>query len=73
MPYGSDNSELSNRYQSGSSYQSSHNYQPPSVSGTYAQQQTQVMEDTMRTHYEVRMDDFICLTLLFQLAVSKDF
>ena len=60
MRYGSDKSEsLYNRNQSStsptsSSYQSSYNYQPPYVSGgTYAQQQTQIMEDTMRTHYEV--------------------
>jgi len=52
MPRNSEHSDLSNRYQSGPSYQSSHNYQPPSVSGTYAQQQTQIMEDTMRTNYE---------------------
>lgn len=40
---------LSNRH---SPYQNSNNYSPPPVSGSYAQQQTQVMEDTMRTHYE---------------------
>mmetsp|Transcript_27415 Transcript_27415/g.39253 ORF Transcript_27415/g.39253 Transcript_27415/m.39253 type:complete len:170 (+) Transcript_27415:75-584(+) len=32
----------------GRSYQS--NYQAPQLSGTYAEQQTQVMEDAMRTH-----------------------
>mmetsp|Transcript_13581 Transcript_13581/g.25503 ORF Transcript_13581/g.25503 Transcript_13581/m.25503 type:complete len:148 (-) Transcript_13581:928-1371(-) len=62
MSYGSGNSAftgntndsnnrtgLSNRY---SPYQNSGNYNPPAVSGSYAQQQTQILEDTMRTHYE---------------------
>lgn len=47
----SNRTGLSNRY---SPYQNSVNYNPPAVSGSYVQQQTQVLEDTMRTHYEVR-------------------
>lgn len=43
-------SGLSNRH---SPYQNSTNYSPPPVSGSYAQQQTQVIEDSMRAHYEV--------------------
>eukprot|EP00979_Chaetoceros_neogracilis_P001947 scaffold349_cov267-Chaetoceros_neogracile.AAC.42 len=42
-------SGLSNRH---SPYQNSTNYSPPPVSGSYAQQQTQVIEDSMRAHYE---------------------
>ena len=30
------------------------NYQPPQLTGGYAEQQTQVVEDTMRTHIQVR-------------------
>lgn len=45
----SNRTGLSNRY---SPYQNSVNYNPPAVSGSYVQQQTQVLEDTMRTHYE---------------------
>jgi hypothetical protein len=72
MRYGTDNSESSNRYRGGAvspssyqnnnssnHYQSNYDYQPPSVAGTYAQQQTYVMEDTMRTHYEVRSNYII--------------
>ncbi len=29
------------------------NYHPPQVKGTYAEQQTHVVEDTLRTHVEV--------------------
>ncbi|EED92918.1 predicted protein [Thalassiosira pseudonana CCMP1335] len=29
-----------------------YNYQPPQLTGTYADQQTNVMEDTMRTHVQ---------------------
>ncbi len=70
MRYGTDNSDSSNRYRGGavspSSYQnngsslyhSNYDYQPPSVAGTYAQQQTYVMEDTMRTHYEVCLNQY---------------
>jgi hypothetical protein len=46
---------LSNRY---SPYQNQEKYNPPVVSGSYAQQQTQVMEDTMRTHYEVCLERY---------------
>ena len=53
-PYNNDK-DKNNRYASSPSYQNSNygGYSPPAVSGSYAQQQTQVMEDTMRTHYEV--------------------
>ena len=52
---GRGSGELKNRgnYE-GQSYQKSSagSYQPPKVKGTFPGQQTQVMEDTLRTHYE---------------------
>ena len=58
MAYGARNSShreegSHSRYQG--SYQSGGgSYQPPAAAGgSYSQQQTNVMEDTMRTHYEV--------------------
>eukprot|EP00567_Pseudictyota_dubia_P016272 CAMPEP_0197439626 /NCGR_PEP_ID=MMETSP1175-20131217/6332_1 /TAXON_ID=1003142 /ORGANISM="Triceratium dubium, Strain CCMP147" /LENGTH=82 /DNA_ID=CAMNT_0042969573 /DNA_START=14 /DNA_END=259 /DNA_ORIENTATION=+ len=50
---GRGSGELKNRYE-GKSYQNSAggSYQPPKVSGTYAEKQTQITEDTLRTHYE---------------------
>mmetsp|Transcript_12305 Transcript_12305/g.35198 ORF Transcript_12305/g.35198 Transcript_12305/m.35198 type:complete len:155 (+) Transcript_12305:269-733(+) len=44
--------EFRNRYE-GQSYQNSTGgYQPPSQQGTYAEQQTARVEDTMKAHYE---------------------
>lgn len=37
---------------SGNNNNNNYGYQPPQVTGTYAEQQTQVVEDTMRTHVE---------------------
>jgi len=63
-----DRHGLNNRYQGG--YQSSHsnNYKPPAVSGNYAQQQTHVMEDTMRTHYET---EGTAATVLTQMQTQR--
>jgi hypothetical protein len=49
-------SNLNNRFNGPSSYQAgggNAEYTPPMVSRTYADQQTHVMEDTMKTLYEV--------------------
>jgi|EP01083_Nonionella_stella_P014356 hypothetical protein len=63
-----NDSGLNNRYNSSSptSYQNSTSpsYRPPKVSGSYAQQQTQVMEDTMRTHYETEATSAAVLSQL---------
>jgi len=70
MAYESGNSpeqKRGNRYQAGS-YQSSGNYQPPAVQGTYAEKQTQVMEDTMRTHYNA---EGTAATVLSQLTTQR--
>jgi len=69
MGYESGNSSehRSNRYQAGS-YQASGNYQPPVVKGTYAEQQNQVMEDTMRTHYNA---EGTAATVLSQLTTQR--
>ncbi len=73
MPYGTgshhrNDGGLNNRHgaTSPTSYQNSppSSYQPPQVSGTYAQQQTQVMEDTMRTHYETEATSAAVLSQL---------
>lgn len=65
---GNNDSGLNNRYTSSSptSYQNSTSpsYRPPNVSGSYAQQQTQVMEDTMRTHYETEATSAAVLSQL---------
>ena len=59
MAYGSGNSKYREEGGFNSGYQGSYqaggsSYQPPAAAGaSYAQQQTNVMEDTMRTHYEV--------------------
>uniref|UniRef100_A0A7S3QDT0 t-SNARE coiled-coil homology domain-containing protein n=1 Tax=Chaetoceros debilis TaxID=122233 RepID=A0A7S3QDT0_9STRA len=63
-----NDSGLNNRYNSSSptSYQNSTSpsYRPPKVSGSFAQQQTQVMEDTMRTHYETEATSAAVLSQL---------
>lgn len=51
---------LSNRY----SYQ--HSYAPPAVSGSFAQQQTQIIEDTMKTHYETEATSAAVLSQMRQ-------
>lgn len=43
-------------------------YQPPNVSGTYAEQQTQVMEDTMKTHYQA---EGTAATVLSQMTTQR--
>lgn len=43
-----NNNNNNGSYQQGGGYQS--NYQAPQLSGGYAEQQTQIMEDAMRTH-----------------------
>jgi len=46
---------LNNRYQGQSYQKDGSGYQPPNVGGTYAEQQTGVLEDTMKHQYEVRV------------------
>jgi len=43
-------------------------YQPPKVNGTYAEQQTGIMEDTMRTHYET---EGVAQTVLSQMTTQR--
>ena len=67
----SQGSTLNNRFQSSGPYQQgtvSGNYQPPKVAGTYAEQQTQVMEDTMRSQYET---ESVAHTVLSQMTAQR--
>jgi hypothetical protein len=71
---GSNSGNLSNRYSSyqkhdGSSmsYQSSQGYQPPATQ-TYAQQQTSVLHDTVKTQYQT---DATAQTVLSQLHSQR--
>mmetsp|Transcript_34526 Transcript_34526/g.103205 ORF Transcript_34526/g.103205 Transcript_34526/m.103205 type:complete len:156 (-) Transcript_34526:542-1009(-) len=66
---GRGSGELKNRYE-GQSYQNSAggSYQPPKVSGTYSEQQTQVVEDTLRTHYEA---EGTAATVLSQMTTQR--
>jgi len=50
-------------YQSGSG-----SYQPPHVSGNYSEQQTGIMEDTMRTHYQA---EGAAATVLSQMTQQR--
>ncbi len=52
---------LSNRYSSPYQKSGGGSYSPPSAN--YAQQQTQIMEDTMRTHYEVSAEGIVAAGL----------
>lgn len=65
---GSGGGTLNNRYQSQSYQQGGGSYQPPKVSGTYAEQQTGVMEDTMKTHYEA---EGTAATVLSQMTTQR--
>lgn len=69
-PYSGNNQRsqdgLSNRYsspyQKTTSPDGGRGYNPPSAGATYAQQQTQTVEDTMRTHYETEATSAAVLT-----------
>ena len=58
----------------GGSYQrgdGGYNYQPPQLTGTYAEQQTQVMEDTLRTHVQVSLKVFSsCVDFIVRIIFS---
>ncbi len=45
---------MNSRHQGGYQSNAGGSYQPPRVTGNYAEQQTGIIEDTMRTHYQVR-------------------
>eukprot|EP00560_Eucampia_antarctica_P003186 CAMPEP_0197836492 /NCGR_PEP_ID=MMETSP1437-20131217/29168_1 /TAXON_ID=49252 ORGANISM="Eucampia antarctica, Strain CCMP1452" /NCGR_SAMPLE_ID=MMETSP1437 /ASSEMBLY_ACC=CAM_ASM_001096 /LENGTH=135 /DNA_ID=CAMNT_0043442707 /DNA_START=185 /DNA_END=592 /DNA_ORIENTATION=+ len=61
-------SGLNNRHQGG--YQSgAGSYQPPRVAGDYAEQQTGVVEDTMRTHYQT---EGTAATVLSQMTTQRN-
>ena len=47
---------MNSRHQGGYQSNAGGSYQPPRVTGNYAEQQTGVLEDTMRTQYQVRRD-----------------
>lgn len=46
------------------------NYQPPQVKGTYAEQQTHVVEDTLRTHVQVSIAFFFTLAIFRNIFFS---
>eukprot|EP00586_Coscinodiscus_wailesii_P020349 CAMPEP_0172501516 /NCGR_PEP_ID=MMETSP1066-20121228/150598_1 /TAXON_ID=671091 /ORGANISM="Coscinodiscus wailesii, Strain CCMP2513" /LENGTH=140 /DNA_ID=CAMNT_0013276327 /DNA_START=162 /DNA_END=584 /DNA_ORIENTATION=+ len=50
------------------SYQHAGTYQPPAVSGSYAQQQTQITEDSLRTQYEA---EATANTVLSQMTTQR--
>jgi hypothetical protein len=73
LSYRSNSPSTSNNHNnmaSGSSYQASANasYQPPKVGGTYADQQTGVMMDTMKTNYET---DAVAAEVLTQMNTQR--
>mmetsp|Transcript_10256 Transcript_10256/g.21587 ORF Transcript_10256/g.21587 Transcript_10256/m.21587 type:complete len:156 (-) Transcript_10256:349-816(-) len=66
---GRGSGELKNRYE-GQSYQNSAagSYKPPNVSGSKPEQQTQMMEDTLRTNYEA---EGTAATVLSQMTTQR--
>lgn len=60
---GESNNHRQGGYQSGQG-----SYRPPHVSGNYAEQQTGIMEDTMRTHYQAEGN---AATVLSQMTQQR--
>mmetsp|Transcript_11954 Transcript_11954/g.16536 ORF Transcript_11954/g.16536 Transcript_11954/m.16536 type:complete len:150 (-) Transcript_11954:239-688(-) len=65
---GNGGGQLNNRHQGQSYQKGTSGYQPPVVGNAYAEQQTGVMEDTMKTHYEA---EGTAATVLSQMTTQR--